>query len=812
MEHVESPSDPALLLGHFRQTMLDEFPVHVPLSFWLVQPNLLPEEQENEHNQYVLVDFECPEDEKGVIVLIRDPEDADLDRQAVRVRPQMTNLLLFVRVGKTVKCTSEDFDCSVEHDGQVLPAGAYWPTFHGMKLVVRIVGVTAREKAARMQQRVCNWRSSFERSDIDMDHTSFMQFFSAAEMAVIEDKQVASAASASSYHGVLLVHPSSTSDVLRAYIHSRKGVSSNEAFTVYVWMLHMPLVKVVHIAQRCPMLRYKSYTEALQHLWAVTFVPQPLAVTLIHPDLQPLSLRAVPLDLLVVPEADLVHGRKAYLVDVIGMPLPRRLALYVDQSTTVRHIAELAGARLICELPTTSCVLRSAIPDHRREWGFHDIVDVEHATSLALWIQPDRRNFERAVQICPEETGFMQLTSSTEFSPDDRAYFNEAVDVGFMHLWIHDSDRSELVQSQHRRVAWSRLRSSKELRATIWTDRAGHKSWNFQRVEPAPASQASRQPTLIFYPTSTSEQWPLLVKTDNGVELELVTMLLPAHNSPYSVDFIFDRALPQHACRETSQCTAVIRDTVYRFWVDIPLQPGLYFKILEEPASDQGSTTTCDSSLEESEESIRTEDDEVDFTQLDLSIFRFVRCPETNWPLSTRLQREGVTDLERHWQLFEEEMFEKTTWHRAQQFQLEVQAAAPLSTRGMRVLLLWFGHTDPYRQLDVGWREAWSSQVGMLQARAEIRLRLWDFAPPSSDYIIGTAHPQPTTRQQHERDDLYLVGHLEDDDEVAILLVVNYLKDGIDRFSIRAVKTSLLCSREQILIDTAMTGMCELIR
>ena len=812
MAHVESSADPTVLLGNFRQTLLDEFPVHVPLSFWLVQPNLLPEEQDHEHNRYVLVDFACPDDERGVIVLIQDPEEVDLDRQAVRVRPQMTNLLLFVRVGKTVKCTSEDFDCSVEHDGQILPRGAYWPTFHGMKLIVRIVGVSAREKAVRMQQRVCSWRSSVEGSEADLDYTSFMHLFSEVEMAVTEDTQVDDVPSASSHHGLLMVHSSSTSDVLRAYIHSRKGVSPHEAFTVYVWMLSMPLVKVVHIAQRCPMFKRKSYTEAIQHLWAVTFAPQPLAVTLVHPDLQPLSLRAAPIDLLVVPEADLSQGRKAYLVDVIGMPLPRRLALYVDSSTTVRHIADLAGARLICELPTTSCVIRSAIPDNRKEWSFHETVDVEHGTSLALWIQPVRRDFERVAQLCIDETGFMQLTRNMEFSREDIAYFHEAVEVGFMHLWIHDSERSELTQSQHRRVAWPNLRSSTELRTAVWTDRVGHRKWNFQRVEPAPMAQSSRQPTIIFYPTPMTEQWPILVKIDNGVELALVTMLLPAHNAPYSVDFVFDRALPQHACRETSQCTALVYDVVYRFWVDLPLQPGLYFKIFEEPASEQGSTTTCDSPLEESEESTRTEDDEVDFTQLDLSTFRFVRCPETNWPLSTHLQREGVTDLDRHWQLFEEEMFEKTTWHRAQQFQMEVQAVAPLNDRGIRVLLLWFGRTDPYRKIDVGWQEVWSSQVGMLQARAEIRLRLWESVPPSSDYIIGTAHPQPTTRQQNERDDLYLVGQLEDDDEVAVLLVVNYLKDDIDRFTISAVKTSVLCSREQILIDTAMTGMCELVR
>ena len=79
----------------------------------------------------------------------------------------------------------------------------------------------------------------------------------------------------------------------------------------------------------------------------------------------------MPTDLIVVPEVDVSQGHRVYLIDVVGMPLPRRLVLFADDTSTVRRvrtIARMTGAQLICELPTTLCTMRSAAPDNRQVW------------------------------------------------------------------------------------------------------------------------------------------------------------------------------------------------------------------------------------------------------------------------------------------------------------------------------------------------------------------------------------------------------------------------------------------------------------
>ena len=275
--------------------------------------------------------------------------------------------------------------------------------------------------------------------------------------------------------GVILIEPGhSVGDILRTYSHDRKGSIDRDAFTIYVWMLHPPQVSVAHTAQRCACVKDRSYTEALLQLWAVSFPIQPIAVALVHPDLQPLSLRAMPVDLIVVPESDIASGKRVFLVDVVGMPLPRRLAILAGDATTVNDVALLAGARLICELPTTHCALQSAAPQDRQTWEHDQIVTAAHGSGLVLWIEPteDRRAVQ--VSMCGDGNSMMQLTA-LEATTSVWDYMLAAVEFGYMNMWVHDSRHPYTVQCNHRRVNWPRTRSDRELANSNWlrTGRVG---------------------------------------------------------------------------------------------------------------------------------------------------------------------------------------------------------------------------------------------------------------------------------------------------------------------------------------------------
>ena len=50
-----------------------------------------------------------------------------------------------------------------------------------------------------------------------------------------------------------------------------------------------------------------------------------------------------------------------------------------------------------------------------------------------------------------------------------------------------------------------------------------------------------------------------------------------------------------------------------------------------------------------------------------------------------------------------------------------------------------------------------------------------------------------------------------DDGEVAIMLVTNYMRNHQDRYLLRAIRTDMRSSREKILRDTAVIGLCEIV-
>ena len=845
MTHLPNDAEHLMVFGQMRFALFDEFPVHVPLTMWIVHPNLRPEEQNGFRDRYILVDYDCPDTERAVSVIIADPEDSELERLAIRVRPQMTNLLLYIQVGKTVKCTSKEFECVSEHNGHALPEGSYWPTFHGMKLRVNIREVPLRRQGVCVEQDTDRSLFGLLRSDMhddmggdeqslihvafvspevdtpattssgqvlsDTEEQSFMQFFTETDMQTIEVEPHVPVMFAQSYMGVILIDPGQKAgDILRTYLHDRKGTVDRDFFTVHVWMLSPPEVNVAHTAQRCACVRAQSYTDALLRLWTVSFPSQPLAVTLVHPDLQPLSLRAVPVDLIVVPDSCITSGKRVFLVDVVGMPLPRRLAVLADGPVTVKDIAALAGARLICELPTTHCSLHSAAPQDQRVWEYDQTVTAAHGSGLVLWIEPVDVRRAIYMPVCSDEITMMQLTDGEAITPL-RAYMLNAVAVGFMNLWVHDNRHPYIVQYNHRRVNLPRPQSQLELTRSNWLHIEGENRWTHVFISPFPVLEGMHQPTIIHYRETDNEHWLILVQAKKGADRSIGTIDLLAELRPCAVGHIFDMMIPDHRCETDSTCVASLDGDFYRFWVDLPLYSGAFLEIVEVEA-EQENTTTCSEGDELSEEEIFTDDETTYLTQLEIRLFRFIRCPDSGRPISTSLREQGIDDMEIHWQKFEDEVFGITSWHRTRELQMELAAMAPIEARGTKVILFWFGNDElPTRRMDTGWSDSWSQQTGLGTARAELRLLLWDHVPPGIPYTFGTASPQPTTRQQHGRDDLYIIGQPDQDMEMAILLVTNFVQEQEDRYLIRAVRTQALTSREQILRDVAMTGMCQIV-
>ena len=308
----------------------------------------------------------------------------------------------------------------------------------------------------------------------------------------------------------------------------------------------------------------------------------------------------------------------------------------------------------------------------------------------------------------------------------------------------------------------------------------------------------------------------------------LTRAFIPVHS-------LFDVVFPGNSCRFDTLCKVRIRSRIYIPGETVILWEGALARLTEMPidesSNDQFSwnatgtpseqsfeyTTSTDTdtediaSPEDSIEEGESDDNQICLTQIDLDLFKFVRDAETGRPVHVRMRASGILQDQIHWRAFEQEAFDKTIWYKEDRLRNEIAQLRPLEARGHAVYLLAFGLSSPIPfQANVHWQDEWSLDPGLLEARAEIRLMIWDRVPPATPYLIGTADPQPTTRQQNGGDNLYIVAQPEEDEDVAILLVTNFASIRGDQYFLRATRVTPMSSREQLLQDIAMAGLCRI--
>ena len=95
--------------------------------------------------------------------------------------------------------------------------------------------------------------------------------------------------------------------------------------------------------------------------------------TIPSPVMEPISLRAFPIDLLGMP-----------MYHVIGLPLPRRVAVHVGPDGKLLHILQKLGISSACQASGTLCFLEVPSSDGTRFWYIDQAVDELHGTSMLL--------------------------------------------------------------------------------------------------------------------------------------------------------------------------------------------------------------------------------------------------------------------------------------------------------------------------------------------------------------------------------------------------------------------------------------------
>ena len=284
------------------------------------------------------------------------------------------------------------------------------------------------------------------------DVSGLMHLFTQAEIAITEVVHELHFPQSQSHFGI--VHAgqfdSAGPDVVRLFASDRLGLPRNLVTTVYVWGVARPHFPVAYFARRCAWVPDKSFTKVLIGELEDVAGFDVWGFTIPFPVIEPLSLRAYSIDLIGMPTSQLDIGEKAFILDVIGLPLPKRVAVHVEREGTLHSIIQKLGITSTCQTRGTLCYLEVSNDGEVRYWLTDQVVDELHGTSMLLRIS--------AVQACRNgelDRGLGPLPG------DEMTLFQPAIHQRSMRLPItsevnDDGDQFEMVIQQNLR--WHELR------------------------------------------------------------------------------------------------------------------------------------------------------------------------------------------------------------------------------------------------------------------------------------------------------------------------------------------------------------------
>ena len=218
----------------------------------------------------------------------------------------------------------------------------------------------------------------------DGDTVGLMQLFSEQELQVVDGLDLEPPE-----HEVLQIDPGdiqASADVLRSYVYANFQVAHLPVVSVYTWVVTMGR-PVESAARVCILQQRGSFTRVFSREWEDRHEGAVLSLSMSRPMMEPLTLRVQPIDLVAIPSGALDAGFRAYLLDLIGNFLPRRVAVACERSVTFNALRERLGMAEICLQPSTRCFLVHRDDRGTRVWEGLDQVQEPHGTAFHFVVE-----------------------------------------------------------------------------------------------------------------------------------------------------------------------------------------------------------------------------------------------------------------------------------------------------------------------------------------------------------------------------------------------------------------------------------------
>lgn len=211
-------------------------------------------------------------------------------------------------------------------------------------------------------------------ADMNYDESDFLE---AAERLVRDGR-----AGDGAYPAMLLVRAGDvfSFDVLRHYLGERFPIADKPVFTIHVWAVAH---QIVTFARVTALQQRRSFTRSLVEDWADWEERLPWWLHIVEPQPGSISLRLMPIDLVMLSQAQKEAGCKVFIIDILYVGMPKRVAFLYQADETVAHVLQKLELYEICTRGRHSCIFSDRAPEARR-WMFSERLRVPHGTCFVL--------------------------------------------------------------------------------------------------------------------------------------------------------------------------------------------------------------------------------------------------------------------------------------------------------------------------------------------------------------------------------------------------------------------------------------------
>lgn len=374
-------------------------------------------------------------------------------------------------------------------------------------------------------------------------------------------------------------------DHLRFFLATVYSFDAIKLFTIHVWQVQ---ISVTAYARISVMRQERSFTEALKKDWSDLEEVFPMWGALASPQPLPLNLRIMPIDMILLTDQQRRNGDRIYLVDILFLQLPRRVALLYRTRETLENLVERAGLTEVCHAPMQHCVLVKEAEGKNYHWELHQVVDQRHATTFRLEIRRALQEKE-----CKTEVDRVSMMQTARPSIGQIRLLQEYLwqwyrTEGSATFWVHNRDQQG--RQEHPTPVGFDMMGDISAQLDEALDLSGQ-NFRLILVDPPPVLLFLPRPHVIVS-TYRGQQVAFLCQTNMNGRRNLMSLQFDLQYPPLGVATVFDVAMPGHPCEEGAQCYVLSENRRWQYHHDIEPHEGRFYRLFVW-TRDEDSESTC---------------------------------------------------------------------------------------------------------------------------------------------------------------------------------------------------------------------------